>query len=215
MTRLRMDDRRALDRRLDRRDLAEEAHGVGDVELSRECLQRRLEWAAPGDLELEIRQLLPRLGKRSQQDDVAFDRDQTPDAEQARHVFGVRHRFAVRIDAVMNDLERLVVEALDVFEVARETTGDGDVHVRQARERAVGQTEIRSLTELVEAVLRREPHGNTGQRARGLSVGVGVDEVCVQDRRAVVQQVAEDAHEGGRVDVRAHRQRVHGHPTGL
>ena len=58
------DDRGALDRGLDRRDLAEEAHGVGDAELARERLQRRLERPAPGDLELEIRQL-PRAPRRT------------------------------------------------------------------------------------------------------------------------------------------------------
>ena len=45
------DDRRLLDRALDRRDVAEEAHRVGDAELARERPQRRLERPAAGDVE--------------------------------------------------------------------------------------------------------------------------------------------------------------------
>src|SRR5207253_6581297 len=138
---------------LDRRHLTEEAHGVRHTELADERLQRGLERAAPGDLELETRQLTPRFGERAQEDEMALDRDQAADAEEARDVVFVRLRLAVGVDPVVDDLEALVVEPLDVLEIAREPARDGDVHVREARECAVGETEVRRLAELVEAVL--------------------------------------------------------------
>src|SRR5439155_16373106 len=98
--------------------------GVGDSKLARERLQRRFERAMTRDLELEIRQLLPRLGERAQQDDVALDRDQAPDAEQARHVSRVWGRLAVWIDAVVDDLERLVVEGFEILQVAGKAAGN-------------------------------------------------------------------------------------------
>ena len=74
----------ALDRALDRRDVAEEAHRVGDPELPGERAQRRLERAAAGDVQLQVGHLLLRGGERAQEDDVPLDRDQAADAEQAR-----------------------------------------------------------------------------------------------------------------------------------
>ena len=64
--------------------MAEEAHRVVDAELLRERAQRRLERAAAGDVELQLRDLRSRLRERAQQHDVALDRDQAADAEQAR-----------------------------------------------------------------------------------------------------------------------------------
>ena len=64
-----------------------------------------------------------------------------------------------RRDPVVDDLEAVLVEALGVGEVARETTRDRDVDVRQRRDRAVGEREGASLAELVEAVLRADRSG--------------------------------------------------------
>ena len=97
---------------------------------------------------------------------------------------GVRLRLAVRVDPVVHDLEALVVEALDVLEIAREPARDRDVDVREARERTVGEPEVRGLAELVEPVLRREAERDAGDRTREETVRVGVHEVRVQDRRA-------------------------------
>src|SRR5581483_7262096 len=115
------DDGRALDRALYRRHVPEEADRVADAELARERAQRRLERAAAGDVEPEPGQLLLRLGERAQQHDVALDRDEAADAEQARLATVVRGGLAVGIDAVVDDLETLPVEPLDLLEVARET----------------------------------------------------------------------------------------------
>ena len=99
------DDRRLLDRPLDRRDVAEEPHRVFDLELFGQRAQRRLERAASRNVEPQGRHLPPRLRKRAQQDDVALDRDQTSDAEEPRLARAVRPRLAVGLDAVVDDLE--------------------------------------------------------------------------------------------------------------
>ena len=200
-----------LDRSLDRRDVAEEADRVEHAELARERLQRRLERTAAGDLELEVGQLALRLGERAQQHDVPLDRDQSPDAEQARHAVRVRLRLAVRIDPVVDDLEAVVVEALDVLEVAREPARDRDVHVREACERAVGEAEVRRFAKLVEAVLRREAKRHARDRPGEQPVGVGVHEVRVQDRGARAHEVRGHPHERDRVEVGAERDRVERH----
>ena len=132
-----------LDRRLDRRDVAEEAHRVVDPELPRERAQRRLERPAAGDVELEPRDPAPRLRERAQQDDVALDRDQAADAEQPRHAPVVRRRLAVGLDPVVDDLEARAVEALGLLEVPREPARDRDVDVREARDRPVAEREAR------------------------------------------------------------------------
>ena len=93
----------------------------------------------------------------------------------------------------MDDLEVLGVEALRLLEVLREAARDGDVDVRQTRHAAVGERERASFAELVEAVLRRNAHGNARERARDLAVRVGVDEVGVQDRRALAADVVRRA----------------------
>ena len=51
----------------------------------------------------------------------------------------VTARLAVGLDAVVDDLEARAVEALDLLEVAREPARDRDVHVREARDRAVAE----------------------------------------------------------------------------
>src|SRR5207248_2108993 len=96
---------RLLDRTLDRGDVAEEAHGVLDPELLRERAECGLERSTAGEAELEGRDVLPCLGERAQQDDMALDRDQPPDARQARRVAAVRPGLAVGLDAVVDDLE--------------------------------------------------------------------------------------------------------------
>ena len=90
----------------------------------------------PGDL-------LLRGGERAQEDDVALDRDQPADAEQARRLVRVRLRLAVGRDPVVDDLEALLAEALGLCEVAREPARDRDVHVREARDGAVAERERR------------------------------------------------------------------------
>src|SRR5205814_9120395 len=143
--------RRILDRPLDRRDVAQEAHGVGNAELPRERAQSRLERPATRDLELERGQLPLRERERAEQDDLALDRDQPADAEQARRLPGVRRRFAAGRDPVVNDLEAALVEAFRVREVPGEAARDRDVDVREARDRAVAESERPPLAELVEA----------------------------------------------------------------
>src|SRR5207247_3273038 len=106
------DDRRPLDRALDRADVAEEVDRMSDAELAHERLQRRLERTAPGHVELELGEPPPRLGERAQEHEMALDRDQPPDAKQPRRASRVGARLAVGVDAVVDDLEALAVEAL-------------------------------------------------------------------------------------------------------
>ena len=110
-------------------------------------------------------------------------------------------RLAVGVDAVVDDLEALVVEALHILEIPREAARDRYVHVREARERPVGETEIRRLAELVEPVLRREAQRHARDRAGEKPVRIGVHEVGVQDRRTLAHQIADDLHEREGVEV--------------
>ena len=70
------------------------------------------------------------------------------------------------------------------------------------------------LAELVEAVLRRDAHRDAREPAGELAVEVGVDEVRVQDRRALRgATIRDEPREGDRVDVaRARRMRSSGTP---
>ena len=86
------DGERLLDRALHRRDVAEEPHGAVEPELAREILEPVLEHAAARDLERRVGPLVEHLPERAQQHDVALDRDQAADAEEARRVAGVRRR---------------------------------------------------------------------------------------------------------------------------
>jgi hypothetical protein len=202
------DRRGVLDRALNRRDIAEEANGVLDAELLRERAQCRLERPAAREIELQRRHAPTRLRECPQQDDVALDRDQPADAEETRHVPGVPARLAVRLDSVVHDLKAGTVEAFDLFEVARKPARDRDVRVGEARDRAVAEGEAAVLAELVEAVLRRDADRDSRQRPRQLPVDVGMDEVCVQDRRPHAPEVARDAEERDRIDVCGKRDRV-------
>ena len=158
---------------------------------------------------------LERPCERAQQHDVALDRDQPADAEEPRRRHG-RGRLAVaRRDPVVDDLEALLVEALRVGQVPREPARDRDLDVREARDGAVAEREAPALTELVEAVLGREPHRHPGHRAGDLAVGVGVDEVRVEDRRPRAGEVAGDLRERHRVDVGGEADRVDRHPARL
>ena len=208
-------DGRMLDRVLDRRYVAEEPHGVVHLELARERLQRRLQRPAAGDVERQAGHLLPRLREGAEQHDMALDRDQPADAEQPWQRLRVRRRLAARGDAVVDDLEVLGVEALRLLEVLREAARDGDVDVRETRNSAVGERERTSFAELVEAVLRRNAHGNARERARDLAVRVRVDEMGVQDRRALAADVVDEPHEGGGVEVPRDRDRVQRHAARL
>ena len=103
----------------------------------------------------------------------------------------------------MDDLEPAFVEALRVGQVTGEAPRDGDVDVREARDRSVGEREAASLAKLVETVLRAEAERHPRERARELAVDVRVHEVGVQERRPVAQEVAGQVQERDWVDVRA------------
>ena len=174
-----------------------------------------LEHAAARDVERRVGPLVEHLPERAQQHDMALDRDQAADAEEARRVAGVRLGLRAGRDAVVDDLEVRLREALGLGEVAREAARDRDLPVRERADRAVAEREDAALAELVEAVLGREPDRDARERAGGLAVGVGVDEVRVEDRRPVVGEVREHVQERARVDVGLHLDPVDGHAAGL
>ena len=89
-------------------------------ELTRVRLQRRRERAASRDVECDVRHLRARLRESAQEDEVALDRDEPPDAEESRRRSRVRRRLTVRSDPVVDDLEVLLVEPLGLGEVLRE-----------------------------------------------------------------------------------------------
>ena len=101
----------------------------------------------------------------------------------------------------MDDLEVLLLEALGLGEVLRETLRDRDVHVCERADRAVGEAEPAPLAELVEAVLRGEPQRNARHGAGELPVDVGVHEVRVQDLRTRAREVRGDLTERDGIDV--------------
>ena len=115
----------------------------------------------------------------------------------------------------MDDLEVRLRKALGLGEVAREAARDRDLLVRERADRPVAEREDAALAELVEAVLGREPDRDAGERARGLAVGVRVDEVRVEDRRPLLGEVREDVQERARVDVGLHLDPVDGHAARL
>jgi len=112
------DDRRIVDRALRRRHVPEEPQRGAEVERVREVLQPALEHAAPCDVEPRLRALLEQLPERAQQDEMALDRDQAPDAEEVRAAVE-RPRRGPGVDAVVDDLEVRLAEALGLGEVAR------------------------------------------------------------------------------------------------
>ena len=87
--------------------------------------------------------LVEHLPERAQQHDVALDRDQAADAEEARRVAGVRLGLGAGGDAVVDDLEVGLREALGLGEVAREAARDRDLPVRERADRAVAEREER------------------------------------------------------------------------
>ena len=98
---------------------------------------------------------------------------------------GKRRRRRPRLDAVVDDLEARLVEPLALgryraspAEIAMCTSASPATARSAARERP-------PVTERVEAVLRRDQHRNAREPAGGEAVKVGVDEVRVQDRRAL------------------------------
>jgi hypothetical protein len=188
--------------------VAEETNGVLHLQLLGQRAQGRLQGPTPGDVELKPRHLPPRLRERAQQHDVSLDRNQPPDTEQSRLIAAIRLRRAVGVDAVVDDLEARAVETLDLLEVAGETTRDGNVRVRKARNRAVAQGETAVLAELVEAVLRRDAHRDTGERPGQLPVDVGVHEMGVQDARTASCEVPGEPQERDRIHVRGKRDRI-------
>ena len=184
-------------------------------ELAGEILQAVLEHAAARDLERRVGPHIEHLAERAQEHDMPLDRDQAADAEEPRRVAGVRLGLGAGGDPVVDDLEVRLGEAFRLREVAGEAAGDGDLPVGERADRPVAEREDAALPELVEAVLGREADRHARERPRGLAVGVGVDEVRMEDRRAVVHEVREDAHEGGRVDVGLHLDPVDRDPAGL
>ena len=114
---------------------------------------------------------------------------------------GIGRRLAVRRDPVVDDLEVLLLEALGLGEVLRETLRDRDVHVCERADRAVGEAEPAPLAELVEAVLRGEPQRNARHGAGELPVDVCVHEVRVEDARAHAREVRSDLAERDGIDV--------------
>src|SRR5207248_3737013 len=116
-----------------------------------------------------------------------------PDAEQPGNAARVRPDRAVRRNSVVHDPEGLLGEALGVGEVARQPARDRDVHVREARDRAVTQREGAALAELVETVLRRDAHRYPSKGAGQLPIRIRVDEVRVQDARTDAGGVADEA----------------------
>ena len=146
---------------------------------------------------------------------MPLDRDQAADAEQARLAARVRAHGVPRRDAVVDDLEVLLVEALGLGEVVREPLRDRDVDVGERADRAVGEPEPAALAELVEAVLRGEPQRHPRDRPGELAVDVGVDEVRVQDRGRCASEVRDDLAERDRVDVGAQPDVVERHAARL
>ena len=210
------DDRqRILDRLLNGRHMAEEADGAVQPELAREVLEPVLEHAAAGDVERRVGPLVEHLPERAQQHDMSLDRDQAPDTEEAGRLAGVRLRLRPGGDPVVDDLEVGLGEAFRLRQVAGEAARDRDLPVRERADRAVAEREEPPLPELVEAVLRREPDRHPGERSGRLAVRVGVDEVRVQDRRPVIDEVGEHLHERARIDVGLHLDPVDGHAAGL
>ena len=120
----------------------------------------------------------------------------------------IRPRRTVRLDAVVHDLEARTVEALDLFEVAREAARDRDVRVGERRDRAVSEREARVLAELVEAVLRRHAQRHARQRSGELPVDVRVHEMRVEDLRPPACEIPGEPQERERVDVGREGNRV-------
>ena len=99
----------------------------------------------------------------------------------------------------MDDLEARLVETLALCQVPGEPRRDCDVHVCEPGDGAVRRGERPPVTKRVEAVLRRDQRRNTCQPAGGEAVKVGVDEVRVQDRRALAADDPREPREGRRV----------------
>ena len=76
---------------------------------------------------------------------MTLDRDEPADAEESRLRSRVRRSLTVRGDAVVDDLEVLLVEPLRLGEVLREPLRDGDVDVRERADGAVGERRTNDL----------------------------------------------------------------------
>jgi hypothetical protein len=155
------------------------------------------------DVEDESRSATAGLGERPQQHEVALHGDQPADAEEPRLVSGIRLDRVPPGDSVVDDLEAVLVEALDLGEVACEPLRDRHVHVRERGDGAIGEAEEAPLAEPVEAVLRGEAQRHSRHRSGDLAVDVRVHEVRVQDARPAAREQAGDLRVRDRVDVGA------------
>ncbi len=195
--------------------MAEEANRPVEAELAREVLEAVLEDAAAGDVETSVRPRIEHRAERPEQDDVALDRDQPADAQEPGLGSCVRLRLGPGRDAVVDDLEVGLDEPLGLGQVAGKASRDRDLPVRERADRPVAEREDSPLAELVEAVLGGKANRDAREGACRLSVGVGVHEVRVEDRRPLVGEVGEHANEGDRVDVGSHLDPVDRHPACL
>src|SRR5581483_6170662 len=182
--------------------VAEKADAV-----AREAAQLLLERACAGEVERQPGHLLAGGRERAQERLVALDRDQAADAQQARPGRG-RRRLRAGGDPVVDDLERARVEALPLGEVLGEPARDRDLDVGEAGDGAVAEREQPAVAELVEAVLRREPHRNAREHGSREAVGVAVDEVGVDDSRPQRSEPPGHARERRRVEVEVERELV-------
>src|SRR5205823_1987040 len=154
-----------LDQGPDRRDMAAESDTVAG-----EAAEVVREWSRPGEVERQLRHLLPRGRKRAQQHLVPLDRDQPADAEEPRLVAGVGRRFLAGGDSVVDDLEGVRGEALALGEIVGEAARDRDPDLGEARDRAISEAKEAVVAELVESVLGREAQRHTREHAGGKAV---------------------------------------------
>ena len=117
---------------------------------------------------------------------MALDRDQTPDDDEPRRT-RQRQRWKAGLDPVVDDLEGVGVEPFALGEIAGEPGGDRDVDVREPSDRPVAKAEEATVAKRVEPVLRADADGDTGERPREEAVEVGMDEVRVEDVRAMAR----------------------------
>ncbi len=125
---------------LHRRDEAEEPNRVAEPELARVAPKRRLERTRAGDVEDEPGHACSRLGERPQEDEVALDRDQPADAEQARLRARERRDAVSRSNSVVDDLEAVARR----IPPSRRGSARGLARWRCGRERATRPSGLRA-----------------------------------------------------------------------
>src|SRR6266550_5171872 len=80
--------------------------------------------------------------------------------------------------------------------------------MREAREGAVGQAEVRRLAELVESMLRREAQWDARGRSCEQPIRVGMHEMRMQDHRSHTREVRGEPHERNRIEIGTKGNRV-------